>query len=131
MLIGPSGSGKSSLVPAGLRPRLRECGGWSIAPFRPGNNPFRSLAAALLPLYERELTVTAQAIETRRLNAALEDGTLALADIAELIGQAHPGTRPLLIADQFEELFTLRPDPEIHHRFQRWPHKSRAYAKTA
>ena len=37
-VVGPSGSGKSSLVRAGVVPRLR-AGGWSVATMRPGNGP--------------------------------------------------------------------------------------------
>src|SRR5205085_701707 len=51
-VVGSSGSGKSSLVFAGLLPRLRKEGNWLIASCRPGNHPFRSLAAALTPLLE-------------------------------------------------------------------------------
>lgn len=39
-VIGASGSGKSSLVFAGLIPRLRSQGNWTIADFRPGDRPF-------------------------------------------------------------------------------------------
>src|SRR5687768_3950355 len=53
-LVGVSGSGKSSLVRAGLLPALH--GGlmasvesdWRIAVFRPGNNPIGNMAHALI-----------------------------------------------------------------------------------
>ena len=53
-LAGPSGSGKSSLLHAGLVPRLRAAG-WPIAAVRtlPGVPPARLLAAALAPLLDR------------------------------------------------------------------------------
>src|SRR5205823_15055591 len=35
-VVGPSGSGKSSVVFAGLLPRLRQEAGWIIVCFRPG-----------------------------------------------------------------------------------------------
>ena len=38
-VIGPSGSGKSSLIFAGLFPRLYQEGSWCIAPFRPRDRP--------------------------------------------------------------------------------------------
>jgi hypothetical protein len=46
-LVGPSGVGKSSLVCAGLIPRLRRDGGWLVIQLRPGRAPFRALARAL------------------------------------------------------------------------------------
>src|SRR5271166_822568 len=51
-VIGPSGSGKSSLVFAGLIPALRRsclfgAGGWSIRSLRPGERPMISLTEAL------------------------------------------------------------------------------------
>src|SRR6059058_4897190 len=52
-VVGTSGSGKSSLVRAGLLPALRggmmtEAGsGWRIAIMRPGNDPIGNLAATL------------------------------------------------------------------------------------
>ena len=51
-VIGPSGSGKSSLVFAGLIPALRRSGlfgtgGWAIRTLRPGERPMAALADAL------------------------------------------------------------------------------------
>ena len=46
-VIGTSGSGKSSVVFAGLVPQLRNIPGVEIVSFRPGQNPFDSLAVAL------------------------------------------------------------------------------------
>lgn len=47
-VLGASGSGKSSVVFAGLIPRLQKTG-VEIVDFRPGRNPFESLAVALAP----------------------------------------------------------------------------------
>ena len=53
-LVGASGSGKSSVVLAGLAPRLDVQGGWRSSYFRvgtePDKNPFAALARALAPL---------------------------------------------------------------------------------
>ncbi|HEX9923690.1 MAG TPA: hypothetical protein VGD99_13615, partial [Anaerolineae bacterium] len=49
MVLGPSGSGKSSIVFAGLIPKLiQEEDFWLISSFRPGPEPFRALATTLL-----------------------------------------------------------------------------------
>ncbi|MDJ0634641.1 MAG: CHAT domain-containing protein [Xenococcaceae cyanobacterium MO_188.B29] len=50
-VVGASGSGKSSVVFAGLIPRLRQDKGVKIVNFRPGKNPFESLATALVTLW--------------------------------------------------------------------------------
>ena len=62
-VIGPSGSGKSSLVRAGLLPSLSmgalgSGSDWRVAIMRPGDQPIRNLAAALLKpnVFGRELT---------------------------------------------------------------------------
>ena len=50
LVIGPSGSGKSSLVTAGLLPALarRQPGAWQPILMRPGTQPLAALGAALL-----------------------------------------------------------------------------------
>jgi TIR domain len=48
MVIGPSGTGKTSLIFAGLLPRL-EADDWEVRSLRPGADPMRALAGALAP----------------------------------------------------------------------------------
>jgi WD40 repeat protein/DNA-binding SARP family transcriptional activator len=118
IIVGSSGSGKSSVVAAGLLPRLREEGNWLIAPFRPGRRPFGALAGALLPLLERELSETDSLLETQKLAQALEDGDLELHQVVERIMEKKGGEkRLLLVADQFEELYTLCAEPDTRRRF--------------
>ncbi len=77
VIVGSSGSGKSSAIYAGLIPQLRRHGSdthWRISDCRPGANPFQSLAAALVPLLEPDLWETDRLIETRKLGDALRDG---------------------------------------------------------
>ncbi|MFH0903359.1 MAG: hypothetical protein V2A73_22245, partial [Pseudomonadota bacterium] len=44
-VVGPSGAGKSSFLQAGVIPRLREQGAWTVFQLRPGSQPFAALAA--------------------------------------------------------------------------------------
>jgi class 3 adenylate cyclase len=48
VIVGSSGSGKSSAVFAGLLPLLRSTGDWQIVVTRPGGEPFQALGGALL-----------------------------------------------------------------------------------
>ena len=80
-VLGASGSGKSSLVFAGLVPQLRQQEGWLIVPMRPGADPFKALAAVLLPLYETELDRTDQLLKIPKLAKYLCEGELALNDL--------------------------------------------------
>jgi len=117
-VVGSSGSGKSSVVFAGLLPRLRREAGWLFASFRPGNRPFHAMAAALLPLLEPHMSETDQLVETRKLADALSQRDLGLPEVVARILQKSADTRRLLlVADQFEELYTLCPEPEVRQRF--------------
>jgi basic membrane lipoprotein Med (substrate-binding protein (PBP1-ABC) superfamily)/DNA-binding SARP family transcriptional activator/class 3 adenylate cyclase len=108
--VGPSGSGKSSAVAAGLIPALRSGAidgseDWVIAQMQPGTNPLGELAAALL----RAFAPKHSSLE-ERLNE--EEGSLIAAAV-----QALPvGGRIVLVIDQFEELFTMD-DERSRERF--------------
>jgi len=102
-IVGPSGSGKSSAVRAGLIPALRKGGLPSspspfIADFLPGAYPIEELEAALLRVSVNPLPgLFAQLSEDRR----------GLARAAKQLLPPDPKTELFLIIDQFEELFTL------------------------
>jgi hypothetical protein len=117
-VVGASGSGKSSIVLAGLVPALRGKLGvtgakgqvWEIGIMRPGTNPLQQLAAAFLPLapgldeFER-----IKVLKQRADNLA--SGHITLAEVVQRTIETQPGTeRLLLIVDQFEELFTQTKD---------------------
>jgi WD40 repeat protein/serine/threonine protein kinase len=59
MVVGPSGAGKSSFVHAGVVPRLREQGRWSVLSLRPGPRPLHALAL-LLARCQREVEPTGE-----------------------------------------------------------------------
>ena len=116
-VLGASGSGKSSVVLAGLVPKLQQAGHWLFTHFRPGSDPFHALALALVPLYTPDLNATERIAQARQLAGYFCEGTVPLADVFAQIHQNHPTERVLLIADQFEELYTLCGDQKIRRSF--------------
>ena len=106
------------MVYAGLVPWLRSQGNWQITSFRPGEHPFRSLAGALLPLLEPKINETERLVQATRLEDTLRRGELALADVVgRVIEKGGESQRLLLLVDQFEEMYTLCPDPDERRRF--------------
>ena len=110
-VVGTSGSGKSSLVRAGLLPTL--VGGfmtsagsdWRIAIMRPGNSPIGNLAEALnaRDVFGSEIEENA-AIQTAIAEAALRRGKLGLVDSVRQAAMPENETL-LVVVDQFEEIF--------------------------
>jgi hypothetical protein len=111
-VIGPSGSGKSSVVFAGLIPQLRVEGNWLIDTFRPQNQPFYGLASALVRLLKPELDEIQQMRRSAELKTDLVQGKLTLLQVTSNILERNLGKRLLLVVDQFEEIYTLCPDEE-------------------
>jgi tetratricopeptide (TPR) repeat protein len=109
-VVGASGSGKSSLVLAGLMPALRGDDGLQMTWFRPGPNPFEALAVALQLLLDPGLSEARRLKESGDLCDVLREGRLAT--VVERILAKTDARQVLLIADQFEELFTLAADAE-------------------
>ena len=109
-VVGPSGSGKSSVVRAGLVPALRAGAlpGWTrarVAVIIPGLHPMLELVAAL-----------------RRVAGAdgddLDDLSLDPADLGQVLELALPRRSKLvLVIDQFEELFTLVEEEHLRTGF--------------
>jgi WD40 repeat protein/DNA-binding SARP family transcriptional activator len=98
-VIGPSGSGKSSLIRAGLLPALRDgalpgSDRWRQLIIRPGEHPLRELARAL----------GVQDEHPGMLLAAAERGARADGHL-------------LVVVDQFEEVFTACPDQREQRSF--------------
>ncbi len=112
-VVGASGSGKSSVVRAGLVPVLRKARDrvWEVATLVPTDRPVHALAAVLMPLLEPDRSETDRLIETNKLAEALLSRTVKLREVVDRSLAKQPGTdRLLLIADQWEELFTLCKD---------------------
>ena len=102
-VIGPSGSGKSSAVKAGLLPALRRGGllgseNWFYVDFLPGPNPFEELEAALL-----RVAVNPPA----SLLDQLKEGHRGLIRAVNRILPNDTSVELVIVIDQFEELFTL------------------------
>jgi WD40 repeat protein len=89
LLVGPSGAGKTSLVGAGLIPRLRQEGPWKVVILRPGRGPLEALQVAL---------AGAEADDLGRAPGRLGRGLRRLA--------REGGYQQLIVVDAAEELFT-------------------------
>jgi WD40 repeat protein len=123
IVLGASGSGKSSLVKAGLiahlngsapsqpsanqrlkpqeNPHVCKSQKWqTLTPIRPGESPLNSLNGVL-----KELGITEQ-LESKTLSEAIANWT-----------QSHPQTKLLLVIDQLEELITLCRNDEERRQF--------------
>ncbi|HEY9601500.1 MAG TPA: hypothetical protein V6C85_07820, partial [Allocoleopsis sp.] len=98
-------------------PKLQNEGHWLFTHFRPDSDPFHALALALVPLYIPNLDNTDQIIQARKLSKALSEGEIPLADVFAQIHQNHPTDRVLLIADQFEEIYTLCTEQKVRLSF--------------
>lgn len=111
-LIGASGSGKSSVIFAGLVPQI--INDWIVVDFRPNQRPLYKLAASFIAVLNPNLSQTQQIIETNQLALALQQQKVTLNDISEQLLSRHPEkSNILLIADQFEELLTLNESDRV------------------
>lgn len=111
-VVGSSGSGKSSLVRAGLIPSIRSgavAGSetWLITDMFPGSHPFEELSYAL------------ERVAARPVGDLLEELGSGGAGLLRVVKRILPNddAQLLLIVDQFEELFSMVADPEIRRLF--------------
>ncbi|MGZ8254524.1 MAG: ATP-binding protein, partial [Burkholderiaceae bacterium] len=117
-IVGPSGCGKSSLVRAGMMAAL-ETGylvtagsEWRFAAMRPGRQPMRRLAEALVRsagLAPADLDAT---LARDLIKHTLERGPRGLVEVLD--GTPLPaGTNLLVLVDQFEEIFRFRREGDL------------------
>ncbi|NEU84179.1 caspase family protein, partial [Nostoc sp. UIC 10630] len=133
-VIGASGSGKSSLVKAGLLHQLKlgqRLGGskqWVSKIFRPGEHPLNNLARVFIKnINLRQIQETC--IQTDNAQSQLEtaiqfinQGAIGLTALVETTLQTVPLQTPIshgfiLVIDQFEEVFTLCQDKQERQKF--------------
>ncbi|MEQ8975656.1 MAG: caspase family protein [Coleofasciculus sp. C1-SOL-03] len=103
-IIGASGSGKSSVVRAGLIPQLEKNGWRVLEPILPGIEPLAELKRALITLFERS--------NFREIYSLIE--TEGLRPVIEKLPNEE---RFLLVIDQFEEVFTVCFKEKERHQF--------------
>ncbi|MGH8931043.1 MAG: AAA family ATPase, partial [Egibacteraceae bacterium] len=113
-VVGPSGSGKSSLVHAGLMPavwtgRLPGATSWLTATLTPGAHPLEELAA-------RTALLSGVASGSLLADLQADPSRLRLA-VRQVLADARAGARLLLVVDQFEETFTLCHDDHERRQF--------------
>jgi WD40 repeat protein/energy-coupling factor transporter ATP-binding protein EcfA2 len=98
-VLGPSGSGKSSVVRAGLMPHLRERALATL--FTPGERPLEELAFALRRCYPEDKRPPA-----KRLLDGLSEPGQSLRYLSREVLEDTGKKELVLVIDQFEELFT-------------------------
>jgi PAS domain S-box-containing protein len=114
-IIGPSGSGKSSLARAGLVAALRSGGitgstGWPITICRPGRDPLESLAVALCAIPDLKLS----ALDVSDLADKLTNSERTLHQLVRVaLHDAPADHRLVVLVDQFEEVLTLCQDEKL------------------
>lgn len=126
-VVGPSGSGKSSFVQAGVIAPLPA--DWQSAHVRPGTEPLTALASLLAGLrvgrvrVGRAITAEPDAPDSRVSGRAMEAIHSLLRDRPEHFGEAvreyarRHAAQVIVFADQLEELFTLGADPDEQRAF--------------
>lgn len=111
-VVGPSGSGKSSLVKAGLVPSLwrGDLPGsekWFVVEMMPGTHPFDELEVALTRVASQQISSLQEHLRRDNRGLVRAAGLVLPQDNSELV----------LVIDQFEEIFTLTADETERSQF--------------
>jgi WD40 repeat protein len=128
VVSGVSGAGKSSLLRAGVLPRLRGTGlasasgsaSWPCLLFTPSGAPLDELAVRVARMAGVDAAGVRQGLDADPAGFALTAWQAALAQPegpAGGPGGSRPGRRLLLVVDQFEQLFTRCPDERQRQAF--------------
>jgi WD40 repeat protein len=129
VVSGVSGAGKSSLLRAGVLPRLRGVGlvsvpsaaSWPCLLFTPARAPLEELAVQVARLAGADAAAVLRGLRTDPAGFALTARQAALAQLDSPPGDAEDPTRHpwrlLLVVDQFEQLFTRCSDEEERRAF--------------
>ncbi|MCJ0868022.1 hypothetical protein [Streptomyces sp. AP-93] len=107
-VFGPSGSGKSSVLRAGLVARAR-ASGWPVMLFTPGARPVEECAV--------HLAAETGAAPGALVAELLEDPGALHLRIRQTVIDRAPDIDALIVVDQFEEVFTLCGDPAERDAF--------------
>ena len=122
-VVGTSGSGKSSLVRAGLLPSLyggfmAKAGSvWRIATMRPGADPIGNLAAALYTpeVFGKDSGAESDSTASLFAETTLRRGPLGLVEVTRY-GRLAPDENLLILVDQFEEIFRFARASDGEHK---------------
>jgi hypothetical protein len=123
-VLGPSGSGKSSVVLAGLVPKLKAgmiegSEHWPVAILRREDDPLKNLAIGVVSPF-LPAGALPDAAQVLKLINDLRADTRTLDVFAQLALRDQPEeVRLAVVVDQFEEVFTHRPqDDQARARFE-------------
>lgn len=105
-VFGASGSGKSSLLRAGLLGSIGAAERWRTILMTPTEHPIDALAAQLAKL---------AGVDVR--DELAQDPAALDITLRNVLASAADDARVLLVVDQFEEVFTLCADPDERGRF--------------
>ena len=105
-VVGTSGTGKSSLIRAGVLPSIQaenqnpETSSWNIVSMKPGNDPLGNLSRAVSDEFEP--------MEFQKTLDLVKRSSLGL--VQAMRGIMQEGERLLILVDQFEEVFRFTND---------------------